>query len=216
MVAARATSAGVVHVVFCADRFFLQHAAVAAVSMLEHSPGGRFCVHYVTCDEDLDAEAKLAATLAQYPNVALQFHRVDESKIASAFADRHVTEAAYLRFLAPEILAAGDRPDRLSRLRSCRGRRYSRARLDRSRRAWPSAPRPMPTGPKARRTSAFWRSGSDPGMPMSFPECWSWTCRAGASRVSAGASSTASTSWGRNWRTTTRTPSTSRSGTRST
>jgi lipopolysaccharide biosynthesis glycosyltransferase len=96
--------AGVVHVVFCADRFFIQHGAVAAVSMLENSPGGQFCIHYVSCDRDRDAEMKLAATLKRYPNAALRFHQIDDAKIAGAFADRHVTKAAYLRFLAPDVL----------------------------------------------------------------------------------------------------------------
>ena len=96
-----------VHVVFCADRLFMQHAAVAAVSMLENSPGGMFCIHYVTCDHDPHAENLLAQSIAPYRGATLRFHRVDPDRLAGAFADRHVTRAAYLRFLAPEALPDG-------------------------------------------------------------------------------------------------------------
>lgn len=100
-----ASAEGVVHVVFCADRVFMQHAAVAAVSLLENSPDGRFCIHYVTCDRDPQAEALLAQSIAPYRRATLRFHRVDPDRLAGAFADRHVTRAAYLRFLAPEVLS---------------------------------------------------------------------------------------------------------------
>lgn len=97
-------STALVHVVFCADRSYMQHAAVAAVSALDNSPGTTICFHYVTCDDDPEAKARLARTIARHPGATLEFHHVDEERIAGAFADRHVTRAAYLRFLAPEVL----------------------------------------------------------------------------------------------------------------
>lgn len=89
------------HVLFCATPGYLQHVAVAAVSLAENG-GDRFEIHLVTCDRDAAAEAKLRASLP--PTLGLHLYHVPRERIAALFVDKYLTAECYLRLLAPELL----------------------------------------------------------------------------------------------------------------
>jgi lipopolysaccharide biosynthesis glycosyltransferase len=91
------------HVLFCADRRFFQHMAVAAVSLaaVARSP---LQIHVMSCDADAAAEAKLREALRPFDRVDVAVHHVDPARLADLFVDRHLSKEAYLRFLAPEVL----------------------------------------------------------------------------------------------------------------
>lgn len=97
---------GTVHVMFCADRGYLQHVAAAAVSVAEGRRGRPLAIHVLTCDAASPEEDRLRASLAPYAGVTLAIHRADADRLDRLFVDRHVTREAYLRFLAPELLPA--------------------------------------------------------------------------------------------------------------
>lgn len=93
-----------IHVLFCADRDYLQHTAVAAVSLLESSRSRRVCIHLATCERDADADGRFAESLAPYSNASIHIHRVEPSIFSECFVSRHLTRAAYIRFLAADLL----------------------------------------------------------------------------------------------------------------
>lgn len=99
--------AGAMHVLFCANDAYIQHAAVAALSLLETGGPGPVVIHLMTTARAREAERMFAETLRPFPNARLVLHHVDARRLASAFADRYLTQEAYLRFLAPEVLPAG-------------------------------------------------------------------------------------------------------------
>ncbi len=103
---ARTAGPELIHVLFCADRGYLQHVAVAALSLAEASPGRTIAVNLLTCDAESEGEEKLRESLRRYPGVTLVIHRVERERLAQLFVDGHVTQEAYLRFLAPEVLPA--------------------------------------------------------------------------------------------------------------
>ena len=93
-----------VDVLFCADRLFLQHAAVAALSVASATVARPIRVHVMSCDQDARAQAMLREALRPCAHVRVEFHRVEPGRLAGLFVDRHLTKEAYLRFLAPEVL----------------------------------------------------------------------------------------------------------------
>ena len=93
----------VLHVLFCASRDYLQHAAVAAVSLLSTTPGP-IVFHVFTAEGDPAAEARLSDTLGRFPRIGLELYRVGYPGLSHAFVDRYLTKEAYLRFLAPDVL----------------------------------------------------------------------------------------------------------------
>lgn len=94
-----------VDVLFCVNQTYLQHMAVAAVSLLEASPNREIHIHLMTCDHDLD-EARLVQTLRSYPHASVHIYPVNDPRINGAFVSRHLTKEAYLRILAAEFLPA--------------------------------------------------------------------------------------------------------------
>ncbi|MFC3167233.1 glycosyltransferase family 8 protein [Paracoccus fontiphilus] len=94
-----------VHVLFCANGAYLQHAAVAAVSLLEASAGSPVVIHVMMMQGDPEAQAMMAWTVRHFPNARIEFHRIDDRRISGAFVDRYLSSEAYLRFLAPEVLS---------------------------------------------------------------------------------------------------------------
>ncbi|QDA35813.1 glycosyltransferase family 8 protein (plasmid) [Paracoccus liaowanqingii] len=94
-----------VQVLFCADRHYLQHAAVAAVSLAVASSPHPVHIHVMTTEDDPVSREMLAETLRPFSNVAVSFHKVDSGRVMGAHVDRYITKEAYLRFLAPEVLA---------------------------------------------------------------------------------------------------------------
>lgn len=94
-----------VDVLFCVNQTYLQHMAVAAVSLLEASQERDIHIHLMTCDHDLD-ETRLVQTLRSYPHASLHIYPVSDPRISDAFVSRHLTKEAYLRILAAEILPA--------------------------------------------------------------------------------------------------------------
>ncbi len=91
------------HLLFCADRPFFRHAAVAAVSAAS-ATRGPLQVHLLTCDSCPEEEARFRAALAPFAHVGISVHRVPATRLEGLFVDRHLSPAAYLRFLAPEVL----------------------------------------------------------------------------------------------------------------
>ncbi len=122
-----AAGADPMHVLFCASPSYLQHVAVAAVSLLESSHGRPVVLHVMMAEEGPSAEAKLLESLRPYADAGLEFYRVGDARLSRAFVDRYVTKEAYLRLLAPDVLPAElDRRD-LPRRRPRRARRRARA-----------------------------------------------------------------------------------------
>ena len=113
-----------IHVLFCADRHYLQHTAVAAVSLLESSPNRRVWIHLATCERDPGAEGRLAASLAPYGNASFHIHRVNSAVLSECFVSRHLTGAAYIRLLAADLLPKSASRADLSRQRPRRPRRH--------------------------------------------------------------------------------------------
>ena len=105
------TAGDTVHVLFCANRTYFQHMAVAALSVVEASRRPHIHVHVMTCDHHRDAEDKLVETLRPYANARVTIHHVSDERLATLFVDKYLTKEAYLRFLAPDIL-----PDDVSRV----------------------------------------------------------------------------------------------------
>ena len=99
------------NVLFCANRGYAQHLAVAAVSLACHSDAPRIRIHVMTCDADAPTEARLAESLRPFPNIELCIHHVTDSRLGAAFVDKYVTKEAYLRLLAADIL-----PDTICRV----------------------------------------------------------------------------------------------------
>ncbi|SHJ27622.1 glycosyltransferase family 8 protein [Wenxinia saemankumensis] len=92
------------HVLFCADSGYFPHLATAAVSVLENCSWPGVHVHVLTCDADDAAEAGLRESLQRYPAARLTLTRVDDARLETLFVDKYLTKAAYLRFLAPDLL----------------------------------------------------------------------------------------------------------------
>jgi lipopolysaccharide biosynthesis glycosyltransferase len=92
------------HLLFCASADYLRHAGVAAVSAVLSSAPRPIKVHVFATTGDAPAEAKLLATLRPFPQVGLEIYRIRDGRVAGAFTDRYLTQEAYLRFLAPEVL----------------------------------------------------------------------------------------------------------------
>lgn len=93
-----------VHVLFCADRRFLQHAAAAALSVVTAARSRPVSLHILSCDADDVAEATLRQALSSCRSAKVFVYKVEPERLAGLFIDRHLTKEAYLRFLAPEIL----------------------------------------------------------------------------------------------------------------
>lgn len=105
----KAAIPGPIQVLFCADRHYLQHAAVAAVSLAMARGSPAIDVHIMTMDEDPAAQRMMTDTLRPFPHVTLTFHTVRDARLADAHADRYITRDAYLRFLAADVLPASVR-----------------------------------------------------------------------------------------------------------
>lgn len=110
MAAREADRPGEVHVLFCANRDYYRHAAVAAVS-LATATRAPVVVHVVTTDDCTDEAERLRRSLRPFAHLRLETHRVERARVAGAFVDRYITGEAYLRFLAPELL-----PERVERV----------------------------------------------------------------------------------------------------
>ena len=100
-----------VDVLFCSNGSYLQHLAVAAVSLAAHSRSRPIRIHVMTREDDSVAETRLADSLQPFSNVMLSFHRVSDGRLATAFIDKYVSADTYLRLLAAEIL-----PDSIHRV----------------------------------------------------------------------------------------------------
>lgn len=92
-----------IHVLFCTNRDYCRHAAVAAVS-LATATRAAVTIHVLTQDDCDDLAERMQESLRPFPWVTFRHHRADPARLAGAFTDRYVTGEAYLRFLAPEIL----------------------------------------------------------------------------------------------------------------
>lgn len=99
-------SAGPLRILFCANSSYFQHVAVAAVSLADSNRHSSVDFHLLTCDRDAAAEQSLRASLADYGGLALTMHHVTDRRLDQFFIDKHVSKEAYLRILAPEVLAA--------------------------------------------------------------------------------------------------------------
>lgn len=92
------------HVLFCATPAYLQHVAVAAVSLASNGGAGRWDIHLVTCEPDAAAEAALRDSLAPFAALTLHLHRVPRARIESLFVDKYLAPECYLRLVAPDLL----------------------------------------------------------------------------------------------------------------
>lgn len=97
-------AAETMHVLFCANDSYIQHAAVAATSLLEVSGPGPVVIHLMTSARPGKNERMLAKTLRAFSNVRLEIYRIKDERISEVLTDSHLTAEAYLRFLAPEVL----------------------------------------------------------------------------------------------------------------
>lgn len=94
----------VTHVLFCADRRYIEHASVAAVSVASAARRTPLRIHVMSCDADAASAARLRSALRPFGHVDVAFHPVEPERLAGLFADKHLSKEAYLRFLAPEAL----------------------------------------------------------------------------------------------------------------
>ena len=78
------------HVVFCADRRYVQHVAVAAVSLARAAVRRPVLCHLLTCDADDAAVARLREALRPYPSIAVAVHRVGRPSTVT-----HTTSACW-------------------------------------------------------------------------------------------------------------------------
>lgn len=100
---------GAVPVLMAADRNYIKYASVTLASVLAHASASR-TYHFVLLvdfDFGIEDKVKMRALLAGHPNVF--FSAVDVRRhflydyIRNLFVDRHLSLAAYYRFLAPYV-----------------------------------------------------------------------------------------------------------------
>lgn len=103
-------TADVVHVLFCTNSLFLQHAAVCIASLLANNRDVFFDIVIVSQhDERLD-EARLRSSVGQFPHCSLTFRqfRIPESLTLPLVPFAHYTLDAYVRlwigeFFPPDV-----------------------------------------------------------------------------------------------------------------
>ncbi len=95
-----------ISVLFCADPGYVQHLAVAAVSLARSNPDCTLDVHLLARARDPAVEARLARSLAAFPNLSLTIHHVDAADLGRLPVARYWTPDVYLRYLAPDVLPA--------------------------------------------------------------------------------------------------------------
>ena len=95
---------GAVHVVLCANRAYLPHAAVAIVSAAEATRSAPLHAHLFTCDAAVEGDGRLRDTLRRHPGVRFDVHVVDPAELVGLGGKAHVTNDAFLRFLAADLL----------------------------------------------------------------------------------------------------------------
>jgi lipopolysaccharide biosynthesis glycosyltransferase len=92
------------------DRNFLQHAYVMLVSLLENNPDDHIDLYYIHYDLDRTSIDKFKKFFSVY-NITVTFLDNDLTKLQGLKASYHVTHAAYLRIISPDIL-----PEKISRI----------------------------------------------------------------------------------------------------
>ena len=93
-----------VEVVFCVNELYLQHVAVALVSLLEHNPNVSVRVHIILCAASLFGEKRLLDSIERYDNVDVLFYCFDKGRISQLNTSWHITVETYIRLFLPEIL----------------------------------------------------------------------------------------------------------------
>lgn len=96
-------------VVFCADRHFLQHAAIAAVSAVTAACRGPVRLQVPSCDADDDVEA-LYQALRPCVHIELFVCKVEPKTFAGLSVDWLLTKAVCPRFLAVPYVSAPQGP----------------------------------------------------------------------------------------------------------
>ena len=92
------------HVAFCTNTSYLQHVAVALVSLLEHNAVIMVKAHVILCDVDDQGRMRLRKSLEQYSNVTLIFYSFDGARLMELYTSWHITKEAYIRFFLCELV----------------------------------------------------------------------------------------------------------------
>jgi lipopolysaccharide biosynthesis glycosyltransferase len=93
-----------IHVLFCCDPGYYQHLAVAAVSLLENNQAAVLDLHLITSRRDLEAETRLARSIARYANFSFHIHTFSSAATERWHTSFHITGEAYTRLFAASVL----------------------------------------------------------------------------------------------------------------
>lgn len=103
---------GGVNVAFCSDKNNIKYLSVALESLVAHvSASRKYNIYLLSDDLSLSDQALLTSIVKEKDNVEFKYIDIKEnlSLTDSLFIDRHLTTAAYWRFLLPEILYGIDK-----------------------------------------------------------------------------------------------------------
>jgi lipopolysaccharide biosynthesis glycosyltransferase len=94
-----------IQVLFCSNRRYCEHMAVAIVSLLTHNSKRRFRLHVVLTDSPGEEKHRIEQVVRRFPNAAIDFKSYDCGRIDDFRVDDHITLDSYVRLFLPELVS---------------------------------------------------------------------------------------------------------------
>jgi len=96
-----------IQVLFCSNRHYCEHMAVAIASLLTHNSKRRLRLHVVLTDASGEEKHRIEQVVQRFPTAAIEFKDYDCERIGDFRVDDHITLDSYVRLFLPEFVGPG-------------------------------------------------------------------------------------------------------------
>lgn len=91
-------------VLFCSNRPYCQHMAVAIASLLFNNPDRPFRIYVALTEEAEEEKSRIQQIVHEYPHASIVFRTYDRSNIVGFPSNSHITVDAYVRVFLTELV----------------------------------------------------------------------------------------------------------------
>lgn len=95
---------GDIPVLFCSNRQYCEHMAVAIASLLTNNPGHRFRIYVALTESACEERSRIQETVARFSNAILVFKLYDPAAIKDFPIHSHITVDSYVRLFFSEMV----------------------------------------------------------------------------------------------------------------